>query len=204
MRAQTMANRNAASQDPGPGGRPGRGSEFRPHRRRPQGRTPSRDLEGARSRRGPQVGTALGRYRGGHIGPVGPPPIARCERGCDPLSTTHQSGERCASDWLIHPLRFRCDMGLRMRTRTVEAGRADGHQYSHTLVTVGKSLAREPDLPEEIALIQHFEFGPGHLLVLALQIFYSAGGAPGVTTTAVQDIHPGILFDGQDQSLVLW
>src|SRR5215204_3819343 len=64
-------------------------------------------------------------------------PIAGCERVCDPLSTTRQSGERCASVRLIHPLRFGCDMGLGMRSWTVEAGRAHGHQYPHTLVTVG-------------------------------------------------------------------
>jgi hypothetical protein len=94
MRVQTTGKRNAASQDPGPGGCPGRGSEFRPHRRRPQGRTPSLPPEGNRSRTRPQVGTALGRYRGGHIGPVGPPPIAGCERGCDPLSTRHAKAEK--------------------------------------------------------------------------------------------------------------
>jgi hypothetical protein len=46
------------------------------------------------------------------------------------------SGECCASGRLIYPLGFRCDMGLRMRTRTVEAGGAHGHQYPHLLVVV--------------------------------------------------------------------
>jgi hypothetical protein len=43
-----------------------------PHRRRPQSRTPSHNPEGDRSRTGSQVGTALSRYRGEHIGSVLP------------------------------------------------------------------------------------------------------------------------------------
>src|SRR5918994_1463486 len=138
-----------------------------------------------------------------NIGPVGPPPIAGCERVCDPLGATRQSGGKCASVRLIHPLGCGRDMGLRMRSWTVEAGGAHGQQYPHTLVAVGQSLAREPNLPEEVSALEHLEFGPGHHLGLAFEVLYPAGGAPGVRTTAVQDIHPSILFDRQDQSLVL-
>src|SRR5215210_3172811 len=90
-----------------------------------------------------------------------------------------------------------------MRPWTVEAGGGDGQQDPHLNVVIGEGLAREPDLPQEVALLEHVELGPGHLLGLALQVLYPAGRAPGVGAAAVQDIHTRVLLYRQDQSLVL-
>ena len=90
-----------------------------------------------------------------------------------------------------------------MRPGAVESRGGHGQQYPHLLVTVGQSLTREPDLAEEVALLEHFELGPGHHVGLAFEVLYTAGSAPGVGAATVQDIYTRILLDRQDQPLVL-
>src|SRR5918992_6315671 len=54
----------------------------------------------------------------------------------------------------INPLRLRCDLGLRLRTGVVETGGSHGHNNPHLHVMVAQSLAREPNLPEEIPTLE--------------------------------------------------
>src|SRR5215212_3696287 len=103
----------------------------------------------------------------------------------------------------VHPFGIWRYVGFGMWPGTVESCGGHGQQYPHLLVAVGQSLAREPDLPEKVALLEHFELGPGHLLGLAFEVLDSTGSAPGVGAAAVQDVYARILLDRQDQPLVL-
>ena len=73
-----------------------------------------------------------------------------------------------------------------MRAWAVEICGVDGHQYPPLDVVIAESLAGRAYLPEEIPALEHFEFGPGQLFELALQVLDEAGGAPGVGAAAVE------------------
>jgi len=64
-------------------------------------------------------------------------------------------------------------------------------------------LTREAHLAKEITVPQHFQLRLGHLLGLAYEVFYPAGGASSVRAAAVQDVYSGVLLYRQDQPLAL-
>ena len=103
----------------------------------------------------------------------------------------------------MHPLRQKCDLGLKLRAGVVEAGGAHGHQDPHLHVVVAQSPARESHLPEEIAALEHLDLHLGHLLERTFKVLDPAGGALGVGAAAVQDIYPRIFLNSQEQPLPL-
>ncbi len=53
---------------------------------------------------------------------------------------------------------------------------------------VAEGLAREPDLPEEVAIFEDLELWFGHTLVLAFEVLDLAGGTTGVGAATVASV----------------
>jgi hypothetical protein len=71
---------------------------------------------------------------------------------------------------------------------------ADGH------VVVADDLAREPGAGHA-ARRQHVLLGDRHPIRLPLDELDAAGRAPGVAAAGVQDVHAGVLLDGEHEPL---
>src|ERR687889_1362189 len=112
-------------------------------------------------------------------------------------------GFRQALRRLLRPLGGRCDFGLGLVAGTVEAGRGHSHEDPHLHIVVADGLTREAHLPEEITVFEYLELRLRHHVRLAFEVLDPAGGALSVRTTAVQDVHPGIFLDRQNQPLIL-
>src|SRR5918998_6885629 len=112
-------------------------------------------------------------------------------------------GLRQALRWLLRPLGGRRNFGLGLVAGPVEAGRGHSHEDPHLHVVVAEGLARETYLPEEVAAFEDLALRLRHPLGLAFEILDAAGGAPGVRTAAVQDIHSSIFLNRQHQPLIL-